>query len=541
MSYITGTSISYSYPDSCFNILEDLSFKINPESKIGLIGANGCGKTTLFKIISKQISDFDGSISKHRNLKIGLLPQEIDFSAAKTPAEYIWLEFPQLFSIQNEIKHIEASQTETSGIRLGELYSRFSELDGYNVENRINKLTNEFGFTYDRLSQDIANFSGGEKTKLGLVKLLADKPDLLLLDEPTNHLDLETLSWLESYLSKLKIPYVVISHDRKFLDKAVNSIWLLKSGKIKEFTGNYSFFKDSSEAELERQKEMLEQKKKEISRLKKSASSQRTEANSIENFKFKRSIAKNGAICKRDAGSGSGVRIQNKQKAANVIEKRLERKIQEAEDSKPFIEKKRSIHFEECHLKNRTVLKVGSLCKSFETCELFKNLNFWVENGESLAIKGPNGSGKTTLLRILFKKDSDFTGEISWAPKANIGYYAQEFEQLDPTSSILDEVIQGNYEEQTRARIILGSLRLEKDKVNQKISTLSIGEKSKTALAKLLFSNPDVMLLDEPTNHLEIQVRESLENALLDYKGTIILVSHDRYFCEKIATRSISL
>jgi ATP-binding cassette subfamily F protein 3 len=242
MSYITGTSISYSYPDSCFNILENLSFKINPESKIGLIGANGCGKTTLFKIISRQITDFDGSISKHRNLRIGLLPQEIDFSAVKTPVEYIWQEFPQLLSIQNEIKQLEASQTETSGIRLGELYSRFAELDGYDVENRINKLTSEFGFTHHRLEQDIVSFSGGEKTKLGLIKLLADKPDLLLLDEPTNHLDLETMAWLENYLSQLKIPFVVISHDRKFLDKAVNGIWLLKAGKIKEFTGNYSFF-----------------------------------------------------------------------------------------------------------------------------------------------------------------------------------------------------------------------------------------------------------------------------------------------------------
>jgi ATP-binding cassette subfamily F protein 3 len=543
MSLVTGKSISFTYPSSSQQILSKIDFTINPESKIGLIGQNGCGKTTLFKILSGEISDFSGRITFHKKVLIAKLDQELKAQVATTAYSFLWSFAPDLQSLRCKIDSLENSlDVSKYGARLAELYGAYQEKNGFHKEALLNKTAAEFGFTKNDLLRNFESFSGGEKTRLALARILLNEPDLLLFDEPTNHLDIDSLEWLEDYLQKSKIPFVVISHDRRFLDKAVNEIWEIKNRSIRVYSGNYSFFKDSNEKELTRNILLNEQKKKEISRLRSAADRQRTEANKMENFTRKRDIGKNGKVCKADDGSGkAALRTQNKQRAANAIEKRLSRKIEAAEQGKVFIEKERKIQFSPNSNRKRFAVKLENLSKAYGDKVLFSDLNLAIETGQKIAICGPNGSGKTTLLKILHGELLADSGAFSWAKATRIGYYSQEFETLNHDQTALDEVLQGNYQEQTRARTIMGCLKLEKDMALQKISTLSIGEKSKTALAKILFAEPEVLLLDEPTNHLEISARESLEEALQSFDGTVIFISHDRYFVEKIAETQIIL
>lgn len=539
MSIIIGNSIQYSYPSSSNDILKNLDFSISQISRIGLIGKNGSGKTTLLKILTGEINDFSGSLQTYKNLQIAYLKQKPFVDCSINAGNFLWLEFDSLFRIKLKIDELESTNSEIASEKLAYLYSQFQEKSGFSIEAKINSLLPQFGFSKCDLKRDFASFSGGEKTKFSLLRILLNSPNLLLLDEPTNHLDLESLEWLESYLKSLKIPHVVISHDRKFLDNCTNETWELKNGKLNVFTGNYSFYENSVKNKLERQLETYKQKCNEVEKLQIASESKNKKANKLENFKPKRSIAKNGRICKRDDGSTKGVRVKNQQKSAAVMQKRLNREIDKTIESKPFIEKQYKIEFSKCNIKNKFVLHVENLSKSFDDLTLFSNKSFSVETGERIAISGKNGSGKTTLLKILNSEIQADSGFINWAPNARIGYYSQEFEHLNNSETILDEVIQGDYENQTRVIIILGCLGITKNMANQVISTLSEGEKSKTALTRLLFLQPDVLLLDEPTNHLEISSRISLEEALSDFEGTIILISHDRYFAEKIVNRQI--
>ncbi len=542
MSLVTGKSISFTYPSTSQQILCEIDFAINPDSKIGLIGQNGCGKTTLFRIISGELQNFTGNLSFHKKCCIASLAQEQNVETQISAYHFLWSFNPELQKLKSEIEMLENSPASDNGIKLAELYGAFQEKNGFHKEAILEKTAAEFGFPPDVLLRSFESFSGGEKTRLALSRILINEPDLLLFDEPTNHLDLASLEWLENYLKRSKIPFVIISHDRRFLDNTVNQIWEIKNTRINVYSGNYSFFKDSKAKELARQVLLNEQKKKEIHRLKQAAGQQRTEANKMENFTRKRDIGKNGKVCKADDGSGkAALRTQNKQRAANAIEKRLAREIKTAEENKVFIEKERKISFKEKVSRKRFALKIENLSKSFGENNLFQNLDFAVESGQKLAICGPNGSGKTTLLKILNGNLKPDSGNFAWDSFAKIGYYSQEFEHLNQDEAAIDEVLQGNYKEQTRARIIMGCLKLEKDKAMQKISTMSIGEKSKTALAKILFAEPEILLLDEPTNHLEITAREALEDALTIFTGTIIFVSHDRYFVEKIADSTLVL
>lgn len=541
MSLIRATSLSFCYPGSINPVFSGISFAVERASRIGLVGPNGCGKTTLLKLICGELTDFSGNLESGR-LQIGILPQHLEFAGDQTGISYILGSDKRLQKIHDEILQLEQSAAAPDPIRQGELYTAYGEAGGFELETKVARLTDEFNLSQQMLARHVETLSGGEKTKIALLRLLVTSPDLLLLDEPTNHLDVATLEWLENYLSKSRTPFMVISHDRRFLDLCCNEIWELKNGSLTLFGGNYSFYKLQKEQAQARQIEAAEQADRKISRLKTSASQVRTDADRMETFKPTRSISKTGRICKRDEGSAKALlRTQNKQRAATVLERRLENMIEEAEASRPFIEKKRAISFAPCKLKNNTVLRIENLTKSYGKLQVLADFSLIVANGARLAITGANGSGKSTLLRMLAGCDTADAGLISWAPDARTGYYAQEFEQLDPELSILDQVLQGDLAQQTRARTILGCLKLEKEKVNQQIKTLSVGEKSKTALARLLFAEPDVLLLDEPTNHLEIEARETLEEALEGFSGTLIMVSHDRWFVDRLAEDRINL
>ncbi len=541
MSLIRATSVSFCYPGYVDPVFSGVSLAVERDSRIGLVGPNGCGKTTLLKILCGELTGFDGERDGGR-FRAGIFPQHLEFSVDQTGFSYAFGSDERLQHIYDEIRLLESSGATADQVRLGELYTLYSEYGGFELEAEISRLADEFGLTPEMLSRPVETFSGGEKTKIALLRLLTTRPDLMLLDEPTNHLDVATLEWLENFLARSRTPFLVISHDRRFLDQCCSEIWELKNGSLTVFGGNYSFYRSEKELQLARQIEAAEQADRKIGKLKTAASQVRTTANRMENFKPTRSISKSGRICKRDEGSAKALlRTQNKQKAATVLEKRIDRMVEETEAARPFIEKRRAISFAPRRLKNNTVLRVENLVKCFSGVRVFAGFSLVVNNGDRLAIVGANGSGKTTLLKMLAGYAPPDSGLIGWAPDAVVGYYAQEFEQLDPDATILDQVLQGDVMRQTRARTILGCLKLEKEKVNQQIKTLSVGEKSKTALARLLFIEPDVLLLDEPTNHLEIEAREALEDALEDFSGTLIMVSHDRWFIDRLARHRINL
>jgi len=538
MLIIAASSLSYTFPATVTPVFTGLNLFVDSGSHIGLVGPNGCGKTTLLKIISGEIAGFSGQLTFKPGLRISTLQQEAGERVEQTVFEFVR---PQVACIRKEIDRLEHS-SDADALRLSELHGEFAEIDGYAIEADIARLFSEFSLAPEFLQRPMESLSGGEKNRAGLIRLLLDKPDFLLLDEPTNHLDVEALEWLENYLCDLRIPWLVVSHDRRFLDNCCDRIWELKNGSLTEFSGNYSFYRQQKEQLLQNQILAAELADRQIDRLQRAAAKQRADANRMENFKPKRDRTKKGGICKRDEGSAKALlRTQNKQRAATAMEQRLQRLVDKAQAEKPFIEKKRSIGFPEKNLKNSCVLRVEGLCKSYDSLQLFADFSMTLLNGERLALVGPNGSGKSTLMRVLAGYENADSGQISWAPEAVIGYHAQEFEQLDFSATVLEHVLSGDYAGQTRARTILGCLKLEKEKVEQQISTLSVGERSKTALARLLFMAPDVLLLDEPTNHLEINAREALESALAEFSGTVVMVSHDRYFIERTSTRQIVL
>jgi ATP-binding cassette subfamily F protein 3 len=425
-----------------------------------------------------------------------------------------------------------------SSIEYADLISRFYDGGGGEFDAQVKKVLAGFDIEEAKLDLGVSRLSGGEKTKIALARILLRGPDIMLLDEPTNHLEIASLEWLEEYLRDGTIPYIVISHDRRFLDNCVKEIWELKNKKLNVYAGNYSFYKNERDLEIRRQQQQYENQQKKISQLKAAANKRRQEASSVENFKFKRSISKKGSVQKRDAGSGrSGVSSSDKMRAAKAVEKRIEQMLEKEKAEKPRLDRERKITFSTRPLKTPVVLKVRNLIRSFGEQTIFANINLSVGNQDRLGIIGRNGSGKSTFLKIITGNLDAGGGLYRWTPQAEIGYFSQEHETLDNSQTILDEVLQGNQAEQTRARWILGRLNIRRDKVFQTVGTLSMGERSKVALAKILFSDVNILILDEPTNHIELSAREAFEDALDEYQGVVIVASHDRYLLDRITLR----
>ncbi len=540
MPYIKGTNISFKYDKQVDNLLENLSFEINDKDKIGLTGKNGKGKTTLINIILEKLELRKGNIQKSTNLTIGYLPQEISYQSDFTLEEYLLSFNPKLSELQKNIKNNDNNIKNNSNDII-RLLSEFEQLNGYSYQSEITKLLYKFGFSEIDLERNIESFSGGEKTKAAIFQLLIQEPTILLLDEPTNHLDIATLLWLEEFLSCSDIPYLIISHDREFLDKTVNKIWDLEDKKITSYTGNYSFYKEYKETEYNRKVKEFDKIQKKISQLTSAFEDRKNSAMKREKFKPPRSVKRNGGLCSRDMFGVKNRDEQAMMRSAKAVETRINKEIQKEEAKKPTIDKRYTLNFSNSDLKNKNILKVDNLSKSFGDKIILKNVSLNIELHNRVAITGKNGIGKSTLFKILMNSLSFDSGSFNWAPKARIGYYAQDYENLDFSKTILDEIIGDNINNQSEARNILGKFHITKDKVFDKISTLSIGERTKVSLSKILFNKPDILLLDEPTNHLEIATRETFEEALLNYTGTIIFISHDRYFINKIAKEIIKL
>ncbi|MBA2377943.1 MAG: ABC-F family ATP-binding cassette domain-containing protein [Blastocatellia bacterium] len=491
-------------------ILRGVSFQVNPGEKVGLVGRNGAGKTTAFRIITGQESPDSGDLVKINGLRLGLLDQHVDFGGGETVHTAALSAFKEVHDIEARMRELEKlMETDHSATVLDEyadLQSAFEQADGFTYAARAEAILFGLGFTTEMWSMDTAKLSGGQKNRLGMARLLLSASDVLLLDEPTNHLDVSAVEWLEEFLRESDKPYVVVSHDRYFLDRTTNRIVELESGKAVTYKGNYSEYLKERELRREQQQREYENQQAVISKtqdfIRKNLAGQKTKQAKSRRIMLER-MDKIEALPSEKSGGQFGL-------------KRVERT-------------------------GNNVLTTDKLKIGYRENVLGDNINFSLLRGEALGIIGPNGTGKTTLLKTLLGDVAPLDGEILWGTKVNVGYYAQNLEELEPRNEVIQELRRvAPMADNGELRSFLARFLFMGDDVFKKVSDLSGGEKGRLALAKLIYSRKNILILDEPTNHLDIPAREALEDALAEYDGTIITVSHDRFFLDKIVSRIVA-
>lgn len=502
-------------------VLRDVTFNINEGDKVGLIGANGEGKSTLFKILTKESSADSGELFIDKNKSLGYLSQNLSLDENKTIYDEMLSVFSRITDLENKLLKLEEKMNEPFDPSKEEYHNKLikdyttsqellENIGGYTYKGEISRVLKGLGFFENDYSKQINFLSGGQKTRVALCKLLLSKPDILLLDEPTNHLDLNAIEWLEDYLKSYKGTVLVISHDRFFLDSVTNYTYELMSGKVNCYNASYTKFLELREKDLEAKLKAYKLQQNEIKR----------QEEIIEKF---RSFNREKSI--RAA--------ESREKALNKME-RL--------DAPEIAKRASNIKFKAEVTSGNDVLHVENLSKSFAEKKLFENISFDLKRGEKVALIGENGRGKTTLLKILLGKIKADSGSFSMGKNVFSGYYDQEQSDLDLNKTILDEVWDTFPKmTTTELRNALASFLFTGDDVFKEISLLSGGEKCRINLLKLMLSKPNFLLLDEPTNHLDIMSREALEDAILSYDGTLIVISHDRYFLNKVITKILEL
>lgn len=498
-------------------IIADGSFHIEDHEKAALVGPNGAGKSTLFKMIVGELPSDRGEVILTKGKTLGYLAQHQAMQSGSTIYEEVKLAKSdiiemetQIRSIELELKHLEGDALTSRLETYNRLTASFERQNGYAYESEINGVLKGLGFTENDFSKPVDTLSGGQKTRVSLGKLLLTKPDILLLDEPTNHLDLNSIAWLETYLLNYPGAVLIVSHDRYFLNKVVTKVLEIESGKLMTYNGNYSDYATKKQQLRDAQiKEYLNQQQE--------IKHQEAVIEKLRSFNREKSI-----------------------KRAESREKMLE-KIRPVE--KPF-EANNEIHFtlEPSCVSGNDVLSVEHLSKSFPNQVLFQDISFDIKRGERVAIIGDNGTGKTTLLKILNQVISADSGSFTLGTNVAIGYYDQEHHVLHMEKTIFDE-ISDDYPDLTNTKIrnMLAAFLFTGDDVFKRIGDLSGGERGRVSLAKLMLSKANFLILDEPTNHLDIPSKEILEKALNNYTGTILYVSHDRYFINQTATRILDL
>ena len=493
-------------------VLRSVTFSLQKGEKMGLVGVNGCGKTTLMRMIAGEMQPDGGTIHRNKDLRVGYLAQLDDIPLTDTVWGALLKVFEPIRVMERRMaeieKLLESADPETA-LRLSSEYQRLTESynaqQGYAYEGEILRVLNGLGLKPEMHQRQVSTLSGGERTRLSLAKLLLQKPDIILMDEPTNHLDLEAIEWLQDYLTDYKGSLLLISHDRYFLDHVCTTMGELLGGKMIKFTGNYTEYMKKRTADFETRMKAYELQQKEIQR----------EQAIIERY---RSFNREKSI-----------------KAAESREKRLA-KVERLE--KPVEEQHVRFSFDARRRSGEEALEVRELSKSFEGQPVFQNLSFKLRTGDRVALIGPNGVGKSTLFRILTHQINPDHGSIRFGTNIDIGYYDQHQQNLNPQNTILDEVWNAFPKlEQTRIRSALGLFLFTGDEVFEKIEKLSGGERGRVALTKLMLKQENLLLLDEPTNHLDMDSREVLEDALRDFPGTILAISHDRYFINRFAEK----
>lgn len=492
-------------------ILEDINFKVSDNEKIGIVGRNGSGKTTLLKAIVGEIDLENGyddlKVESVGDYKVGYVKQNVDNNLNIKMIDYIVDAYSNLIDIEKSMKKLEnkmiSGYDENVVNKYNDLISKYEYLGGYTYKKEYEVALKKFGFSESDKDKLLSEFSGGQLTKLSLVKLLLSKPDLLILDEPTNHLDINTIEWLEDYLKNYNKSIIIVSHDRMFLDNVCNVIYDIEYGTLKRYNGNYTYFVNKKHEDYLKQERDYDAQQKEIKRLQAIA----------DRFRYKPSKA-SMAMSKL---------------------KQIERMVK---IDKPQKENNRTFktNFSPNQESYRDVLKVKNLSIGYD--KELSRVTFNVERKDKLGIIGENGIGKSTLLKTIMGFISPLGGKYTFGDKVNIGYFSQQLDNIDPSKTIYEEIDNAFPSmSPTEIRSLLGAFDFHGDEVFKNISSLSGGEKVRVSLCKILNSRPNVLILDEPTNHLDIINKNTIEKMLKEYNGTIIMVSHDRYLIKNVCTK----
>ncbi|WP_010170554.1 ABC-F family ATP-binding cassette domain-containing protein [Bacillus coahuilensis] len=500
-------------------ILENIKLEVQTNDRIALVGRNGAGKSTLLKIIAGELSYEDGEIIKPKSVDLGYLEQHTGLESSLSIWDEMLMVFRDVQELERQIRSLEQQMADPTIYENATEYERvmkeydkahveFKERGGYQYEADIRSVLHGLNFHTMDYSTSISTLSGGQKTRLALAKLLLTRPDVLILDEPTNHLDIETLSWLEGYLQGYKGAILIVSHDRYFLDKVVNQVYEVSRQRSKKFHGNYSKYLEQKAEQYERDMKAFERQQQEVAKLK---------------DYIQRNIARASTT-----------------KMAQSRRKQLER--MELMDRPLGDEKSATFGFQIERQSGNDVVKLQDLSVGYNGNALSYPISFTINRGDSISLVGPNGVGKSTLLKTLVDKLPEISGQIQFGSNVSIGYYDQEQSDLTSNKTVLHELWdEDSSKMEKEIRTILGNFLFSGDDVLKPVSTLSGGEKARVALAKLMMQKANLLILDEPTNHLDLDSKEVLENALISYPGTILFVSHDRYFINRISTKVVEL
>ncbi len=491
-------------------LLNGLSFEIQTGECVGIMGRNGCGKTTLFRLLTGELEPDDGVVVFAPGRKIGLISQIPVYPAGYTVENVLRSAYRELFAMKKKMEHLERLMTASSDRAILSEYDRLCTAyevgGGYEMDTSVDKVCNGLGIPAPMREQLFTMLSGGEKTRVNLARLILEKTDILLLDEPTNHLDLRSVEWLESYIKQFKGTTLTISHDRFFLDRVVDRIIEIRDGQAEFYNGNYSFYLEEKQARFDLQLKQYQQEQAKINQL----------AFTVERMK------------------GWGINNRVLFRRAMAMQHRLER-IRKTE--RPKTEKTMKARFGEKEFFGDMVFSVKDLSKSFEEKKLFSDVELRVEGGERIAILGDNGTGKTTFLRCLLGEEPVDAGRIRFGPTVKTAYLPQIMHFAHPERTLYDTMLYELNCTPQAARDRLGAFLFSGEDVFKTVGTLSGGEQSRLRLCMLMDDKINLLILDEPTNHLDIASREWVECAIEEYEGTLLFVSHDRYFVEKFATR----
>ncbi|MCA1577421.1 MAG: ABC-F family ATP-binding cassette domain-containing protein [Acidobacteria bacterium] len=496
------------------DVLRGTSLQINPGEHVGLVGRNGAGKSTIFRLVRGDETADRGDVVRARGLRLGLLDQHVHFKPGSTVHESALAAFGRLQQIEHEMHELEHRMAD-AGDDLDKVLERYSDLQhefelegGFEYTARAEAILQGLGFDRDMWSLETEKLSGGQQNRLGLACLLLAAPDVLLLDEPTNHLDVHAVEWLEEFLQEYESAYVIVSHDRYFLDRCCRRIIELENGRAASYTGNYSDYLVEREERREAQQRAYDNQQQ--------------------------LIAKTQEFIRRNIAG-------QKTKQAKSRRKMLE-KLERLDAVRPE-QSSGNFRLQTIERTGNHVLTVMELAVGYPDKKLASDISFILRRGECLGIIGPNGSGKTTFLKTILNKLPPLAGEVRWGSKVQIGYYAQQLDDLDDRNEIIMELrrVAPSTATAGELRSFLAKFLFTGDDVYKHVRDLSGGEKGRLALAKLIYSRVNVLVLDEPTNHLDIPSREALEEALSAYEGTIVTISHDRYFLDRVATQILAL
>ena len=496
-------------------IFSNVKMEINDKDRVAIVGRNGAGKSTLLKIISGELSFDSGERTVSKNTTIGYLSQEFIVREDLSIYEEMITCFDEIISLEANLEKLSYELTPENIENDSGLLDRFDRLQNevlthkdYHYKSKIESVLYGLDFTKDVFDKKISTFSGGEKTRLSMAKLLLSEPDLLILDEPTNHLDMENVAWLENYLSSYNGAIVIVSHDRYFLDKVVNVVYNLEFGKLKKYVGNYSKFLKQYEEDYEKQLKEFTSQQKDIKRL--------------EEF-----------VQKNIARASTSKMAKSRQKVLDKME---------LIDNPKKDDKAANIEFNIKEQSGRDVLMIDNLKVGYDGKQVGNAYNFSVYKGDRIAIVGRNGIGKSTLIKTIAKKQNAIGGSVHYGSKVSLGYYDQKQAEFESSKTILNE-LWDEYPlmKEAEVRTVLGRFLFRGDSVLKIVRDLSGGEKARLQLAKLMLEKNNLLVLDEPTNHLDITSKQVLEDALENYEGTIVFVSHDRYFINKIANKVLDI